>query len=184
MAWRPWICLRTVGTHLLGGIFDAIHEGGHQSVGHCCAGQQSGPVTTAFVSTQLQTNRQGRTEILCIVVNTCFEVRQQLRILLAVLIVYAEHGLVALDEHTSYKQGNAYECHVVHELIRLHAGIGLRLKEVKIHLRWSLGCLHVQCQHISCRNAYQLCLHLGDFQLQWLCCREITCGRKTAHSAD
>ena len=83
-----------------------------------------------------------------VVVNTCLEVGEQLRVLFSLFVIDAEHGLVALDGHTCDKQGYADKGHIVHELIGLDARVGLGLEEIKVH---AAACM------VLCRGQPSLC---------------------------
>ena len=168
MARRPGVGRRAVGAHLLGGVLDAVDEARHDTVRHGGTGQQTGPVAAAFDAGQLQAYRYGGAEVLRVVVDTRLEVCQQLRVLLGVLVVHAEHGLVALDSPSGNKQGNADERQVVHHLEGLHVGIGLRLEEVEV--AETPLCLRRVVAHCPCKGVvvdlHQLRSHLRSNEFQ------------------
>ena len=148
MSGWPGVGSRSVRTHLLGRVFDAIDEARHDAIRQGGTCQQSGPVATAFIASQFHTDNSCRSEELQIVVDTRFEIGQQLGVLLAFLVVDAEHGLIALDGPASQEQGYAYKGHIVHKLVGFDTWGGLRLEKIEIQtLSFAIG--HLCRGHIT-----------------------------------
>ena len=166
---RPRVGGTSVRAHLLGGILDDIDETCHDGIRHTGAGQQAGPVATALIAAQLQTDHHCGAEELGIVVDTCFEVGQQLGILLATLfclLIHAEHGLVTLQRPTGSEQRDAHEGHIVQEFVGLDSRIGLRLEEVEVHLRTRCRSHALKSVGRLLGQVYQFCLHLWYIECQ------------------